>query len=214
LRVLVIAAYPAVRAGLASLLAQDTGIAAIEAHSFGRGRAGLPTLGSDDHPPDAVVVDLAGAQEPGADELSEAYPGVPLVLLGADPASVGAGLAGGPIAFLAPDADAPVLAAAVRAVVQGLTILDPSLAALAGLHGHPATPAASATVAAGETLTAREHEVLRLVADGLPNKAIARELGISEHTAKFHVGSLLAKLGAGSRTEAVTLATRRGLLSI
>jgi DNA-binding NarL/FixJ family response regulator len=53
-----------------------------------------------------------------------------------------------------------------------------------------------------------------LVAAGLPNKTIARELGISEHTAKFHVGSLLAKLGAASRTEAVTIATRRGLLAV
>jgi DNA-binding CsgD family transcriptional regulator len=63
-------------------------------------------------------------------------------------------------------------------------------------------------------LTAREREVLQLVAEGLPNKAIARQLGISEHTAKFHVGSLLGKLGAGSRTEAVTLATRRGILPV
>jgi two-component system, NarL family, nitrate/nitrite response regulator NarL len=63
-------------------------------------------------------------------------------------------------------------------------------------------------------LTTREREVLQLVAEGLPNKAIARELGISEHTAKFHVGSLLGKLGAASRTEAVTLATRRGILPV
>jgi DNA-binding NarL/FixJ family response regulator len=95
-----------------------------------------------------------------------------------------------------------------------LTVLDPSLVALAGLHAHPIEPVQTQTGERGETLTAREHEVLRLVADGLPNKAIARELGISEHTAKFHVGSLLSKLGAGSRTEAVTQATRRGLLSI
>ena len=71
-----------------------------------------------------------------------------------------------------------------------------------------------ARVAAGDELTARERQVLVLVADGLPNKAIARELGISEHTVKFHVGSLLGKLGAGSRTEAVTLATRRGILTV
>ena len=56
--------------------------------------------------------------------------------------------------------------------------------------------------------------MLELIADGLPNKAIARELGISEHTAKFHVGSVLGKLGASSRAEAVTLATRRGLLTV
>lgn len=63
-------------------------------------------------------------------------------------------------------------------------------------------------------LTPRELEVLALVAEGASNKTIARRLGISVHTAKFHVGSLLAKLGAASRTEAVTLATRRGLLTV
>jgi DNA-binding NarL/FixJ family response regulator len=53
---------------------------------------------------------------------------------------------------------------------------------------------------------------LQLVAQGLPNKGIARQLGISENTAKFHVASLTGKLGASSRTEAVTLAARRGLI--
>ena len=66
--------------------------------------------------------------------------------------------------------------------------------------------------ALGGPLSPREQEVLQLVAAGLPNKAIARELGISDHTVKFHVSSLLSKLDAGSRTEAVTVATRRGLL--
>jgi DNA-binding NarL/FixJ family response regulator len=56
--------------------------------------------------------------------------------------------------------------------------------------------------------------VLRLVANGLPNKTIAHQLDISEHTVKFHVGSILTKLDAASRTEAVTLATRRGLLAV
>jgi DNA-binding NarL/FixJ family response regulator len=214
LRVLVVAAYPAVRAGLAALLAQDPGILAVEAPAVGPGRSGWSPLAEGDVALDALVVDLAGAHDPRADDLAETYPGVPLVLLGVEPATVAAGLGGEPVAFLPPDADGPVLAAAVRAVVLGLTVLDPSLVALAGLHAHPTVPAQPETGQGGETLTAREHEVLRLVADGLPNKAIARELGISEHTAKFHVGSLLAKLGAGSRTEAVTLATRRGLLSI
>ena len=58
---------------------------------------------------------------------------------------------------------------------------------------------------ADEELTAREREVLQLVALGLPNKTIAGRLGISEHTVKFHVAAILAKLGAGSRTEAVHL---------
>ena len=61
-------------------------------------------------------------------------------------------------------------------------------------------------------LTPREHEVLGLVAEGLPNKSIADHLSISEHTVRFHVNSIMSKLGAQSRTEAVTRATRLGLL--
>jgi len=63
-----------------------------------------------------------------------------------------------------------------------------------------------------EELTPREVEVLRLLADGLGNKEVALRLGISDHTVKFHISSILAKLGAGSRTEAVTLGIRRGLI--
>ena len=63
-----------------------------------------------------------------------------------------------------------------------------------------------------EELTPREMEVLQLVAEGLPNKQIATRLGISDHTVKFHVDAILGKLGAHSRTEAVTRAARLGLL--
>ncbi len=63
-------------------------------------------------------------------------------------------------------------------------------------------------------LSDREIEVLTHVAAGLPNKGIARELGISEHTVKFHVGTILGKLGAASRTEAVTVAVRGGILPL
>ena len=68
--------------------------------------------------------------------------------------------------------------------------------------------------AAGEDLTPREREVLAQLALGLPNKTIARRLGISEHTAKFHVAAVMAKLGAASRTEAVRLGARRGLVAL
>jgi DNA-binding CsgD family transcriptional regulator len=67
---------------------------------------------------------------------------------------------------------------------------------------------------AGAQLTAREREVLRLMADGLGNKGIATALGISTHTAKYHVASVLAKLDAQSRTEAVTRGLREGLLPL
>jgi DNA-binding CsgD family transcriptional regulator len=65
-----------------------------------------------------------------------------------------------------------------------------------------------------EALTPREREALGLLADGLSNKAIAARLGISEHTAKFHVASVLAKLGAANRADAVRRGVRRGLVSV
>src|SRR6266853_3025601 len=65
-----------------------------------------------------------------------------------------------------------------------------------------------------EPLTAREIQVLELLAEGLPNKAIARRLGISDQTVKFHVASLSGKLGAANRTDAVRRAARRGLIAL
>ena len=71
-----------------------------------------------------------------------------------------------------------------------------------------------ATPVGGEALTPRELQVLELLAEGLPNKAIAARLGISDQTVKFHVASIAAKLGATNRTDAVRLALRRGLLTL
>lgn len=112
-------------------------------------------------------------------------------------------------AVLARDATPDTILAAVEAAAGGLAVieageLEPLLASSAP------TPASAASVA----LTAREWDVLRLVAEGDANKEIAWKLGISEHTAKFHVASILGKLNAGSRTEAVTIGIRRGLVLI
>jgi DNA-binding NarL/FixJ family response regulator len=91
-------------------------------------------------------------------------------------------------------------------------------AASAGLAAMPAEslPALSGTVAEpiSEHLTPREMDVLEMLAEGLSNKLIADRLGISEHTAKFHVNSILAKLNAGTRTEAVMRGLRLGLIKI
>ncbi len=65
-----------------------------------------------------------------------------------------------------------------------------------------------------EALTPRELEVLEALAEGMPNRAIALRLGISEHTVKFHVSSIFGKLGAGNRTEAVRCGVRRGLITL
>ncbi len=200
LRVLVVAAYPALRAAVVSLLTSARLLAP-------KAPAGAE-LGDAGSAPAAIVVDYSSGEPEEILSIAEAFPGSALVMIGADPVSDGPGLSGAPVAYLPSDVDSAALVAAVRAAAAGLIVLDPTMAGATGVHTHARTSEQA------ETLTAREREVLLLVAEGLPNKAIARELGISEHTAKFHVGSLLGKLGAASRTEAVTLATRRGILPV
>jgi len=100
------------------------------------------------------------------------------------------------------------LASALRALRSGLVVLDDALAASLTRERQP-----SAGVDA-ETLTPRELEVLGLLALGLANKEIAHRLEISEHTAKFHVNAILAKLGAQSRVQAVVRAVQLGLVSL
>lgn len=110
------------------------------------------------------------------------------------------------------DAGAEEIVAAILAAASGLTVLDRGLAqeALAGLARGQVD--AQPVNEQEEPLTAREREVLQLLAQGIPNKQIAQRLSISEHTVKFHVSAIMTKLGAASRTEAVTTAARRGLL--
>ncbi|HUM16114.1 MAG TPA: response regulator transcription factor [Candidatus Nitrosotalea sp.] len=114
-------------------------------------------------------------------------------------------------AVLPRDATASEIRAAIEAVVAGLVALHPD-ALDAPARGAP-LPAGSRSEP-DQPLTARELEVLEMMADGLGNKIIAARLGISTHTAKFHVASIMAKLGASSRTEAVSIGMRRGLVAI
>ena len=102
------------------------------------------------------------------------------------------------------------LTAAVRAVHEGLIVGDPRL--MRSYQAQPTPFQLTKTDPLAEPLTGRELEVLQLVAQGLANKQIAISLGISEHTVKFHISSLTAKLGASNRTEAVRLGTQRGLI--
>jgi DNA-binding NarL/FixJ family response regulator len=98
------------------------------------------------------------------------------------------------------------LSGAVRAVHAGLLAIHPEALAAPVVAAMPR--------ASGLALTSREREILELIAEGANNRRIAGRLTISRHTVKFHVASILAKLGAGSRTEAVTLALRAGLLAV
>ncbi len=118
-------------------------------------------------------------------------------------------------AVLPAAAPAAVIIAAVRAAAQGLAVLpEATLATL--LAADPDEPATLVKAGEGEIpeLTARELEVLAAMADGASNKVIARRLGISYHTVKFHVAAILAKLDAESRTEAVARAAHLGLVML
>ncbi|MBV7334305.1 response regulator transcription factor [Chloroflexi bacterium TSY] len=108
--------------------------------------------------------------------------------------------------------DGNAMTTALSAITQGLLVLDPALSAF--LRTPQITPEGSDSSGLVDPLTPRELEVLQLVAEGLPNKTIARHLNISEHTVKFHLNAILGKFNASSRTEAVVRATRAGLILI
>jgi DNA-binding NarL/FixJ family response regulator len=161
----------------------------------------------DAFPADVVLWDLGWDSAPAIDHLSElSAEGLPIVSLLSDPVHAGEVWAAGARGILSRDASGGSLRAALMAAAQGMVVIDPQIAvALVPSAEH--APAQTL----GE-LTPREVDVLQLLSEGLPNKAIASRLGISEHTVKFHVNAIMGKLGAQSRTDAVMRATRSGLI--
>ncbi len=202
-RVFVVAPTPFARAGLRSIL---------ESAEVG---ADVLVVGEADSvvelvPPGADIVVVAGD-----DPLEEAARAVveegtqAILLLSEDDRSVPLLREFAPRGWgvVSPDAPPEELSAAIVAVIQGLVVLPRALTGRL-LRGQEVVEEP------GEPLTAREREVLGLLGRGLSNKMIARDLRISEHTVKFHVSSIYAKLGAASRTEAVGLGARLGLISL
>ena len=149
---------------------------------------------------DVVVWDLN--QDAPPDALGKV--GLPVIALTEHVEIARRAVAMGAAAVLDRDGDAERLAAVVQAVMLDLTVIDARLR----------EPSDAPTAAPDEPLTAREGEVLGLLAEGLSDRGIAERLGVSAHTAKFHVQALRSKLGASSRTEAVVLAVRAGLLRL
>jgi DNA-binding NarL/FixJ family response regulator len=167
-------------------------------------RAGLESLvGSS---PEFTVTDSYADVVLAAVPLDELAPAPAIVLLGEGTWSADA-VQQGVRAILPADASAAEIFAALEAVAAGLAVIDPRdlEGMLTAATPQPAAPSAG-------PLTARELEVLRMLADGAANKTIAWKLGISEHTVKFHVAQILSKLNAGTRTEAVTVGIRKGLI--
>lgn len=201
-RVLIIAGDPLARAGLAALLANQP-----ECRVVGQASPTdelKPLLAA--FQPDAIVWDWgwSGAASPESFAALSEEGAAPVVILGDESQFQAAWSLGAP-GVVGRTLDGAQLAAALRAVVNGLAVIDPSF-----------LPALTAPARSGaplvEPLTERELDVLRRMAEGMPNKLIARDLGISEHTVKYHVNAILGKLGAQSRTDAVVRATRAGLI--
>lgn len=128
----------------------------------------------------------------------------PAVVLVADEEGADRAVAAGYAGIVARSAPAGRLAAALRAVAAGLRVEDPEV--------RPAAPKVRGPQPGAERLTPRETQTLALLAEGLSNKEVGVRLAISEHTAKFHVMAVLDKLGATTRTEAVVLGARLGLV--
>ena len=202
LRVLLIGGDPLARGGIAAVLGGEgvAVVAEVGLEDDWEGRL-------EDDRPDVILLDLGLDPRAALEVLAEidSTP-VPIVALLADSDATGEARAAGARGLIARDAEPAILATALRGAARGLVVLDPSFADswLAATALDPESLV--------EPLTARELEVLQLLAQGLTNKTIAARLGISDHTAKFHVNAILGKLGAGSRTEAVVRAARLGLV--
>ncbi|MCL4832713.1 MAG: response regulator transcription factor [Caldilineaceae bacterium] len=195
------------RAGLAALLAGQPGL-----YVAGQSDCG-PALDALDqqHAPDALLWDLGwdfgeAENNPLLERLADFTARLPVLALLPDGEEAGKVWAAGVAGLLPRQVDGERLSAALAAVTAGLLVLDPGQRDLLA----PASDIPPAELL--EPLTPREEDVLALLADGLTNRAIARQLAISENTVKFHVQSLLGKLDAQSRTDAVVRATRLGLL--
>jgi two-component system, NarL family, response regulator YdfI len=209
IRVFIVAASPLARAGLQSLLAdRDVEVVGTVAN--------LESLAGQwpDVEADVVVVEASGEQfEAVMDSLaaSQLASEATIVVLSdhSEPRWFAEALRAGVRAVLPSDIPPDQLVAALEAAAAGLIVMHPAEVDALFPAAQPASrPLAELT----EPLTPRESEVLQMLASGLANKEIAARLAISEHTVKYHVASILGKLGAGSRTEAVSLGIRRGLV--
>lgn len=192
--ILLVDDHPLVRAGLANLIGTTDDLLVVGEAAGGEESVIL----AGDLEPDVVLMDLS---MPGMDGVEatrlilDAHPQIHVVVLTsfADEKRVSDALAAGAVGYLLKDTDAREVLAAIRSAAQGHAPLDPRVA-------RALLP--SATPRVKDTLSARELEVLALVAKGLANKQIGRALGISERTVKVHVGHVFRRIGVSDRTSA------------
>jgi DNA-binding NarL/FixJ family response regulator len=203
LRVLVVCRDRLSRAGLAAVLDQRSGLTVV-GQIAGDDNSLLPL---DIYVPDVIVWDVSWETSNAVNSLGLLPEDAPPVLaLAVTSDQAAQARAAGAQALLSRDASPEALAAAAVALSHGLQVTDPALAGVSA--------AATPEPGSASLLTPKEQDVLKLLAEGLPNKGVVSRLEVSEHTVKFHVNSIMGKLNAQSRTEAVILATRLGLLPL
>lgn len=232
LRVIVVAADALVRAGLRTYLHQqprlevvaeldagDSGAEMKGAQVSPSGKSSKAKNWAELYRPDAALWEM-GWQEPAETlarlgEMADA--GIPTLVLRGETGDVAQGdqslWIAGARGILSRRATGEQLAIALEAIAHGLRVQEYASDDVRGNVGQVSTLAATEDEMY-ETLTPRERAVLEAIADGMSNKQIAPHLGMSEHTVKFHVNSILGKLHAVSRTDAVVRATRAGILAL
>ncbi len=206
IRVLLVDDHPVVREGLRALLRNDSDMDVVgEADSCA---AVLPEMRRAH--PDVIILDIKLADGDGIEvcrQIKEADACVRVILLSAfwDDALLLRALQAGADGYLLKQAERLDLQQSIRAVAQGESILDSALV------GAMVTRFRGGAAQQEQALTEREVRLLRLVAEGLTNREIAERLCLSPHTVKEYVSTLMTKLGARKRAEAVNLAAKRGL---
>ncbi len=206
IRIMVVDDHPVVRDGLVAILGTQPDFSVV-----GEAADGAEAIQkAQELRPDVILLDL---EMPGVDgvetlrQLRARYPNVQAIVFTAfdtDERIVGAVQAGAK-GYLLKGVPRDEIFNAIRVVSRGGSLLQPVVASklLQHISSQP-----------GESLTEREADVLQLLAQGKTNKEIAAALVITERTVKFHISSILGKLGAGNRTEAVTIAAQRGLVNL
>jgi DNA-binding NarL/FixJ family response regulator len=203
IRVLIADDHPVVREGLAAMINRRPDMTVVAEARNGREAVGL----FRQHRPDVALIDLRMPEMDGVSAIlaiREQFPPAQTIILTTydGDEDIYRGLQAGAKAYLLKDASREELFECIRAVHEGRTYLSPAIAAKLAEHMHSAA------------LTSRELEVLRLLSEGRSNKEIGTTLSITEGTVKLHVNNILGKLGVSSRTEAVTVALKRGILRL